>query len=56
MSLDQALEIASATDPGMVRSNNEDSIASDAAHGLAVGSLAVTTTFRSMSLLASPSY
>jgi protein phosphatase len=36
MSLDQALEIASATDPGMVRSNNEDSIASDAAHGLAV--------------------
>lgn len=36
MSLDQALEIASATDPGMVRSNNEDSIASDASHGLAV--------------------
>ena len=30
------LEIASATDPGMVRSNNEDSIASDATRGLVV--------------------
>ncbi len=30
------LEVASATDPGMVRSNNEDSIASDASRGLAV--------------------
>jgi len=31
-----ALEIASASDPGMVRSNNEDSIASDASKGLVV--------------------
>jgi len=31
-----ALEIASASDPGMVRSNNEDSIASDASRGLVV--------------------
>src|SRR6185369_1202409 len=30
------LEIASASDPGMVRSNNEDSIASDASKGLVV--------------------
>lgn len=36
MSLSECLEIASATDPGMVRSHNEDSIASDAARGLAV--------------------
>ena len=36
MSLSEALEIASATDPGMVRSHNEDSIASDASRGLAV--------------------
>ena len=36
MSLSESLEIASATDPGMVRSHNEDSIASDASRGLAV--------------------
>ena len=30
------LEVVSATDPGMVRSNNEDSIASDASRGLVV--------------------
>ncbi|MFM9972114.1 MAG: Stp1/IreP family PP2C-type Ser/Thr phosphatase [Burkholderiales bacterium] len=36
MSLSQMLEVVSATDPGMVRTNNEDSIASDAAHGLVV--------------------
>ena len=36
MDLSQALEIASCTDPGMVRSHNEDSIASDAANGLVV--------------------
>jgi len=36
MNLADALEIASATDPGMVRSHNEDSIASDAAKGLVV--------------------
>lgn len=36
MDLSQFLEIASATDPGMVRSHNEDAIASDAAHGLVV--------------------
>jgi protein phosphatase len=36
MDLTQALEIASCTDPGMVRSHNEDSIASDAASGLVV--------------------
>lgn len=36
MSLAQVLEIAAATDPGMVRTNNEDSIASDAASGLVV--------------------
>jgi len=34
--LNEALEIVGATDPGMVRSNNEDSIASDAARGLVV--------------------
>ena len=31
MDLTQVLEIASCTDPGMVRSHNEDSIAADAA-------------------------
>jgi serine/threonine protein phosphatase PrpC len=36
MSLAQMLEVVSATDPGMVRSNNEDSIASDPARGLVV--------------------
>ena len=36
MDLTQVLEIASCTDPGMVRSHNEDSIASDAASGLVV--------------------
>lgn len=36
MELSEALDIASATDPGMVRSHNEDSIASDAAKGLVV--------------------
>jgi PPM family protein phosphatase len=36
MDLSQALEIVSSTDPGMVRSHNEDSVASDAAHGLVV--------------------
>jgi len=36
MDLSNALEIASSTDPGMVRSHNEDAVASDAAHGIAV--------------------
>src|SRR3954470_11872092 len=36
MSLEQALEVAAATDPGMVRSHNEDSIASDGTRGLVV--------------------
>src|SRR5688500_8056919 len=36
MDLTQALEIAASTDPGMVRSHNEDSIAADAANGLVV--------------------
>ena len=36
MDLAQVLEIASCTDPGMVRAHNEDSIAADAAHGLVV--------------------
>jgi protein phosphatase len=36
MDLIQVLEIASCTDPGMVRSHNEDSIAADAANGLVV--------------------
>jgi PPM family protein phosphatase len=36
MDLTQTLEIASCTDPGMVRSHNEDSIAADVAHGLVV--------------------
>jgi serine/threonine protein phosphatase PrpC len=35
-SLSQALEIASCTDPGIVRSHNEDSIAADASKGLVV--------------------
>lgn len=36
MDLSQALEIASCTDPGMVRSHNEDSVAADPANGLVV--------------------
>ena len=36
MDLTKTLEIASCTDPGMVRSHNEDSIAADAANGLVV--------------------
>lgn len=36
MDLSQALEIASCTDPGMIRSHNEDSVAADAANGLVV--------------------
>ncbi len=36
MDLRQALEVTTCTDPGMVRSNNEDSIAADAANGLVV--------------------
>jgi len=36
MDLSNALEIASSTDPGMVRSHNEDAVASDAARGIAV--------------------
>jgi protein phosphatase len=36
MNLSQALEIASCTDPGIVRSHNEDSIAADATKGLVV--------------------
>ncbi|HEY9531938.1 MAG TPA: Stp1/IreP family PP2C-type Ser/Thr phosphatase [Burkholderiales bacterium] len=36
MDLTQILEIASCTDPGMVRSHNEDSIAADPANGLVV--------------------
>ena len=36
MDLSQILEIASSTDPGMVRSHNEDSVAADAANGLVV--------------------
>src|SRR5436189_5771552 len=34
--LTQILEIATCTDPGMVRSHNEDSIAADPANGLVV--------------------
>jgi PPM family protein phosphatase len=34
--LTQALEITTCTDPGMVRSHNEDSVAADAANGLVV--------------------
>jgi protein phosphatase len=36
MRVEEALEIASLTNPGMVRSHNEDSVASDAACGLVV--------------------
>jgi protein phosphatase len=36
MDLTQILEVASATDPGMVRSHNEDSVAADVANGLFV--------------------
>lgn len=36
MSLEQYLEIASLSDPGMVRSHNEDSITSDASSGVVV--------------------
>lgn len=36
MNLSQAIEIASCTDPGIVRSHNEDSIAADASRGLVV--------------------
>ena len=36
MDLSQALEITSCTDPGMVRSHNEDSVAADPVNGLAV--------------------
>jgi len=36
MNLSQALEVASCTDPGIVRSHNEDSIAADATKGLVV--------------------
>jgi protein phosphatase len=36
MDLSQSLEVATCTDPGMVRSHNEDSIAADPANGLVV--------------------
>jgi len=36
MKLEQALEIVSETDVGMVRSHNEDAVATDATMGLAV--------------------
>jgi PPM family protein phosphatase len=36
MDLSQVLEITSCTDPGMVRSHNEDAIAADAANGVVV--------------------
>src|SRR3990172_1280646 len=36
MSLAQALEISTATDPGMVRTHNEDSIAADSDRGVVV--------------------
>src|SRR5882757_7827053 len=36
MDLTQILDIASATDPGMVRSHNEDSVAADQGNGLVV--------------------
>jgi len=36
MNLEQTLQIVSETDPGMVRSHNEDSVASDASRGLVV--------------------
>ena len=36
MSLVDAIEIVGHTDPGMVRSHNEDSIANDVRYGLAI--------------------
>src|SRR5204862_3662751 len=36
MDLTQTLEITTSTDPGMVRSHNEDSVAADAANGVVV--------------------
>ncbi len=36
MNLSKALEIATCTDTGMIRSHNEDSVVADSAHGLAV--------------------
>ncbi|MEJ2175932.1 MAG: protein phosphatase 2C domain-containing protein, partial [bacterium] len=36
MNLTDALEISTCTDPGIVRSHNEDSVAADAANGLVV--------------------
>jgi len=36
LNLTEVLEIASSTDPGMVRSHNEDSVAADTANGLVV--------------------
>jgi len=36
LNLTEVLDIASATDPGMVRSHNEDSVAADAANGVVV--------------------
>ncbi|HSS46293.1 MAG TPA: protein phosphatase 2C domain-containing protein, partial [Burkholderiales bacterium] len=36
MDLSKALEVAMATDPGMVRTHNEDSIAADAAGGFVI--------------------
>ena len=36
MDLSKALEVATATDPGMVRTHNEDSIAADAASGFVI--------------------
>jgi len=36
LNLTEVLEISSSTDPGMVRSHNEDSVAADAANGLVV--------------------
>ena len=49
MDLTQSLEIATCTDPGMVRSHNEDSIAADAANGLMVlaDGMAATTPAKS---------
>src|ERR1700690_1056587 len=36
MNLSTSLEVASASDPGMVRSHNEDSVSTDVRHGLGV--------------------
>src|SRR5918912_67128 len=44
MDLTQTLEIATCTDPGMVRSHNEDSIAADPANGLVVLAAGMGTT------------